>query len=658
MKTITVEVQEDHLQTLARVKKPILAISELIWNGLDANANNIKVILNRNALGSIDSVTVTDDGHGIRNTEAESAFGRLGGSWKRENRTTKGRTRLLHGKAGKGRFRAFFIGKRVVWKTRYRSDGETLTYEIIGRSDRLVEFQIGDPESCKGKTTGTNVEITETQKEFTSLEYDKAIQELTEHFSLYMSLYPSVKIKYDGIFIDPSEAMDSKVEYSLDEIELSNGKEVDAKLTIIEWKNETERKLYLCDNDGFTYHDIPARIHAPGFNFTAYLKTALIRELDEQALLVYEEGHPDLGKIVEVAKSKLRDHFKERSIEVAGKVVEKWKREKVYPYKGKPQDVVERSERQVFDLVAINLPRYLPDFEGADPKSKSLSLKLLKHALRTSPTIARRILAEVLDLPEDKQEEFAQLLERTSLESIITASKIVTDRLDFLKGLEILVFDPRSKEQLLERSQLHRIIAGQTWIFGEEFNLTVDDQSLTEVLRKHLKAKGEDIAIDEPVNRENGSTGIIDLMLSRRIPRPRAEERQHLVVEIKRPKQKIDGKASAQIEDYAFAISSDERFKDVQTWWTFWALSNDITSNVRKKAKQQNRPEGMIFIDDEGKMAIWVKTWSQVINDCRARLNFFQEKLEYIANNETALEYLKKEYEKYLPGCFNQNDSD
>ena len=39
MKIVTVKVQEDHLESLSRVKKPILAIAELVWNGLDANAN-------------------------------------------------------------------------------------------------------------------------------------------------------------------------------------------------------------------------------------------------------------------------------------------------------------------------------------------------------------------------------------------------------------------------------------------------------------------------------------------------------------------------------------------------------------------------------------------------------------------------------------------
>ncbi|MFX0207818.1 MAG: formate dehydrogenase accessory sulfurtransferase FdhD, partial [Candidatus Hodarchaeota archaeon] len=101
---------------------------------------------------------------------------------------------------------------------------------------------------------------------------------------------------------------------------------------------------------------------------------------------------------------------------------------------------------------------------------------------------------------------------------------------------------------------------------------------------------------------EDGSQGIIDLMLSRRVPLPRADEREHLIIEMKRPKQKIDGKAAAQVKEYAFAIAEDERFRDVSTRWTFWVVSNDITTNVRKEAKQQNRPEGVLYADDEGKL--------------------------------------------------------
>ena len=44
------------------------------------------------------------------------------------------------------------------------------------------------------------------------------------------------------------------------------------------------------------------------------------------------------------------------------------------------------------------------------------------------------------------------------------------------------------------------IADGNTWIFGEEFALTVDDKGLREVLRKHRKIIGVETVIDEPVN--------------------------------------------------------------------------------------------------------------------------------------------------------------
>ena len=104
-----------------------------------------------------------------------------------------------------------------------------------------------------------------------------------------------------------------------------------------------------------------------------------------------------------------------------------------------------------------------------------------------------------------------------------------------------------------------------------------------------------------------------------------------------------------QITSYAFAVDSDERFKDVDTKWIFWAISNDISPSVRKKAKQKHRPEGLLYDDDEGRIFIWVKTWGQLIDSARARLEVFQEQLKYSADDESALEYLRKVHQQYLP---------
>ncbi|MDT9702381.1 histidine kinase, partial [Streptomyces sp. P17] len=91
----------------------------------------------------------------------------------------------------------------------------------------------------------------------------------------------------------------------------------------------------------------------------------------------------------------------------------------------------------------------------------------------------------------------ADLLQDTSLSSIINASKIVSDRIKFVAGLEQLIFN--YKDNLKERTQLHRILAKNTWIFGDAFTLSVDDQSLTEVLRKHVALLDKDIVINDPV---------------------------------------------------------------------------------------------------------------------------------------------------------------
>jgi len=658
MQTIKVEVQEDYLASLSHVKKPIIAIAELIWNGLDADADEVKVVINRNKIDGIDSITVTDNGHGLDIERAIEEFKKLGGSWKKHTRISKGAHRLLHGKAGKGRFRAFSIGKSVQWKTRYRHDKDVLAYDIKGYSDKIGEFQIGDSKPSHVKKTGTEVEITEIRKNFISLLGNEGAQEITEQFSLYMSQYHNVKIKYDGVYIDPKAAMEKFSEYDLDDVKDEKGKPLTVKLTIIEWKNQSERKLYLCDLNGFTYQDIAPGIQAPKFNFSAYLKAERVRELEDSALLEFEDWDPTLKKMLDSAKKKMKEHFHLRSSEIRKKVVEGWKEEGVYPYEGTPQNIIEQTEQQVFNLCAIQMVEYLPDFGEVNAKSRSLSFKLLRHALETSPTAVRRILSEVLDLPEDKQEEFAQLLERISLEGVVTAAKIVAERLEFLRGLEILVFNPTSKQELLERRQLHRIVAPNTWIFGEEFHLTVDDKSLTEVLKKHLALLGSDIEVDQPVKQEDGVEGVVDLMISRLVPQPRAEEREHLIIELKRPKQKIDSDATTQIKKYAFAIAEDERFRDSKTRWTFWGVSNEISKEARREAKQQNRPEGLLYEDDDGKIKIWVKTWGQIINDCRARLNFFQETLNYKTGDNSALEYLRKEYEKYLPGCFLQESAE
>jgi hypothetical protein len=186
-------------------------------------------------------------------------------------------------------------------------------------------------------------------------------------------------------------------------------------------------------------------------------------------------------------------------------------------------------------------------------------------AIKQNPDSLQYIFKEILDLPSERQNDLAALLQKTTLTSIITASKVVADRLTFLSSLELLLFDRESRRLLKERCQLHRILANETWIFGEEFNLSIDDESLSKVLESHLALLGERTDDHLGVTTPDGSVGIVDLMLSRCIPQPKAEQREHLIIELKRPSVKIDLNVLAQVQKYALTVAIDERFRDTTT---------------------------------------------------------------------------------------------
>ena len=269
----------------------------------------------------------------------------------------------------------------------------------------------------------------------------------------------------------------------------------------------------------------------------------------------------------------------------------------------------------------------------------------------------QKIIQDVLDLPADKRDDLAALLKRTTLSALINASKVVADRLDFLRGLDILLFDPQSKEQLLERSQLHKILEDHTWIFGEEFALSVSDRSLEDVLQKTPSPSRAHRRTRRGCAPRRWHGRIVDLMLSRLIPQSRADEREHLIVELKRPK-KVIVRRLCQIESYAMAVAADERFRDTKTRWIFWAVSDDIAPNIRVRARQPEQARGVGFGGPtDAHLTVWVKSWGQALESCRGRLEFFQRNLEYVADDESAIALLRKLYSKYLPSAISGADS-
>lgn len=251
---LTLNMQEDFAGKLV-AGRPVQAIAELIWNGFDAEATRIKVTAETDDL-RLRSVTIQDNGHGMSRSDVVHYFENLGGSWKKANNASKNGIRHLHGKEGRGRLRALAIGRVVEWSvTGKNSGGKLETFEVTIIRDDVRSARITEAVSAaKGDRPGTRVRISEMDKDW-RLDAPGVIQEIAESFALYMTEYPDVSIMVDGLAIDPKAAISDQRTYELEAIGVG-GDSFPASLQVIEWKRQTERMLYLCDEGGLPLHRI------------------------------------------------------------------------------------------------------------------------------------------------------------------------------------------------------------------------------------------------------------------------------------------------------------------------------------------------------------------------------------------------------------------
>lgn len=644
MALIPISPKQDFLARMSS-SAPIKAVSELIWNGLDANATEIDVNFKMNGLGALDEIVVADNGTGIDAGNVETLFGSIGASWKRDHLRHEGRA--LHGKNGEGRFKAFSLGSLIKWETVFTSGEGSKRYTITGKATPC-SFEYSNPENCLDKTS-TIVKIYNLkEKGLGVLCSERTAFEFARVFALYLSKNPDVKLRINGTALRPSDFFVVVFQRSLRPYRDSDGKEYQVQLEILVWDQNVERGISLCDATGIELHSLDAKLQAKGLNFTIQIKCDYFAHLARENRLILEEVDPAVGRIVAEARDRAREYFRERKADEQAMTVARWKSEEIYPYEEK-RDLtpVETAERQVFDIIGANVEGYLPSFDKADKAQKKFTFKLLAQAITNNPESLQTIITDVLELKKEDQDDLADLLKKTDLPNIIRSAKTVANRLDFIVGLKNLLYDKETKRALLERDQLHKILQKEAWIFDENFTLTVSEATLEEVLELHLEKLGKRCD-DYDVKRPDGRHGRVDLMFSLS-NKPRVGQTDHLIVELKRPAKKIDTEVLTQIESYAFAVANDPHFDKESTHWKFIAVSDELDGFAQAKVHQKDRPVGQLYVDEKNRIEVWALTWTEVLHNAETRLEFINQQLCYNADRDSATEYLKQKHEQYIP---------
>ena len=377
---VKVKAKADYIASLSHAS-PLAAIEELVWNALDADAREVKIDVIQNALGAVEAIRVSDDGAGVDVDRIDATFGGLGGSWKKDRATTIGLRRRLHGRHGRGRFKAFALGTHVEWRTTRAmvasggpdASAPLSSFVISGDLQEPGRFRV--EEAAPGFATGTEVYVTNVRPTADVLtNVDIVVPTLAAKFALYLKAYPNVHVYFSGIPVTPVIVRKAVTDYRL---QLPSGAE--AKLEVIEWRRRFvgSGKLVFCGKDGFALHEQPAGVR-PGaaFSFTAYVISPRFVELNAENMLVMDELNPETRAYLDAARKTLRDHFRVRAAEADASRVEEWIREGSYPFA--KDDASEA--RKKFDAAIDDMRAHLDGFDAYPANERRYLFGLLKSA--------------------------------------------------------------------------------------------------------------------------------------------------------------------------------------------------------------------------------------------------------------------------------------
>lgn len=628
MTVLELKAQHDALQKIATTRDPVKALAEFVWNALDADATCVDVELNRNALGGLNAVTIRDDGNGISRTRAMEDFENLGASWKRFRQRT-GSNRVVHGKEGQGRLRFFSVAQRARWWTVYK-DGENLRrLKIEIAAGSLHKSEVTDAEEMEaGATTGTVVELSPLKESFDWLTSEEARTDFAAIFAPYLLQYPDVKITFDGRAVDPEATIVLSKEFPARSIVCPTRVVKGLTIKVIEWRHSVGgRKIHLGGQSGVVLGSLVANVTAPGFEFSAYAYAPFFQEIADANLLEFDGlSDPDFSKVIEHVRDELSDYFRERQAEKSGALIDELKIAGVYPYEGDPKSEVEKKERQVLDIAIHAVSSYSRDFKRAENALKKITLGLLREAIRHNPEAIHNILHHVFNLPKNRQDEFSNLLQKTNLGNIISASTLIADRVVALEVLKSIVFNPAHRRTVKERGELDVLVQANTWIFGENFHITLAETGLSRIMQRVSEELAGVRKKRQNVTKPDGSIGRIDSFLGRIVPHQDKMHREFLLIELKRPSLKIGRKETDQLENYVNAIRNQPDFINTSTYWNFYIVTGEYDDHIRERVTQEGREVGILIKKETH--VVWVKTWSQVILECEARLHFIAEKLQ------------------------------
>ncbi|WP_416191795.1 ATP-binding protein [Neisseria sp. CCUG12390] len=629
MNKLETKITHSGVQNHFKNTEPEQAIIELAWNGFDAKAKNVDIILTRSELDALQAVTVLDDGTGIDIDNIQDNFGKFNDSSKKDNVEQ-------HGSRGRGRLAFHKLANKADWYTKNKFGKQA---KISINSIDLIQcpwIELQDTTqhlSLKNKNTGTCVELNEIFPKI-SIDNKQLIEKLSIEFGWFLALHDThtLKLGSDIIKAPSHELFTHQI--------LIDGHEFEVKLFLWDKKPTSEKSyIYLLNSyDKVVYKKLSSFNKKPDFYISIYIisKWADNFSTHDNDLLSEKPIYTPLSETWKRVESECAEFTRKIYNDFLKSIVEEkiaqFEKNGIFPdYK----DIlsIEQKEWRKENTKQLVRELYLADpkiFSNLNTKQQKIIIQLLDRlSISNENDGLIDIIENVLNLDQENTKKLAQQISKSKLEHIISTIEILQRRENVVHKLREIM--NLHYKEVLETPDLQGIIENNTWLFGNAYEtIGAEEDSFTKNAYS-LRNKVPDIfrkVTQEDLDGENldaeeleGIQRQVDLFLARKVPFVSPTGKKFfrcIIIEIKRPSIALNYTHLRQLDDYKRILQNHPEFSSENLHFELILIGRKISNSdteIRGRINSlKNKLEPGLVTDDD-RFKCYVKNWYSLLDE-------------------------------------------
>lgn len=656
------------------------AICEYIWNGFDAHAKHIRIKYQSNELGGIESLSIIDDGDGIKRSTLSETFGRYQDSVKKKSFQWSSQVK---GHKGKGRYSFNCFATGAEWTTVFRDENNNMFKQVITiNGNDNDHYNEGEAYLVHDVKTGTEVSFINVSLSSAFFESIDFLSYLQKEFAVFLKLNEnrgySLTINDNVINCNTLIAESDNMAISLHDEELKTNHIF--SLTFIRWYEKMKENycVYFLNEEGMERYEETTKLNKKdtGFHHSVYVSSPyfeyfvptpkavegkeFVDEKETQLILEFDGHHStksEKDKVFKELKKRVASWLTEKQksyiTEVGGK--ELWTRFEAkgvveMPLNEYEQPLYFELKETVIGIYSVQ-PKLFTNLGDDQAKALVGCLKLLLQTNKRDDVIT--ILEHITKMTDEERHKLSLILKTTELSCISNTIDMLQNRMKTVSALKAMVFD--TTLNAYEVPDIQMMVSSAFWLFGEQYNIVTEaepdfQQALELYLNKISKDKKTKGVSKSKINAEKikhpDVNKEMDIFAFRQ--NNHSQKIENIVVELKRPNLELGEVEVSQVKTYMGLIYDEPQFNSPDAQWTFILVGNkfDKSGYIPREinnSKVWGKNNLIQHVDDAGQhYDIYVRTWSSIFDDFEIRHKFLLDKLE-LKRKELSAQYKNKE---------------